>query len=103
MRIIITLAFALIGAVLLAGGVYLATLGGSPFIAFSGAALLLVAVLAVRAALAFAQTFWLAGVGERALADLRRDAYGHLLRLPMVFFNDRRVGELAGRLAPLFL
>ncbi|MFC3628819.1 membrane-bound PQQ-dependent dehydrogenase, glucose/quinate/shikimate family [Paracoccus angustae] len=46
MRIIITLVFAVIGAVLLAGGVYLATLGGSPFIAFSGAALLLVAVLA---------------------------------------------------------
>ena len=45
MRIIITLVFAVIGAVLLAGGVYLATLGGSPFIAFSGAALLLVAVL----------------------------------------------------------
>ncbi len=62
-------------------------------------ALLLVATLAVRAALAFAQTYWLAGVGERSLADLRRDAYAHLLHLPMGFFGERRVGELAGRLA----
>ncbi|WP_347139161.1 membrane-bound PQQ-dependent dehydrogenase, glucose/quinate/shikimate family [Paracoccus sp. SSK6] len=47
MRIIITLVFALVGAVLLAGGIHLAILGGSPFIAFSGAVLLLVAVLVV--------------------------------------------------------
>ncbi|WP_374301688.1 membrane-bound PQQ-dependent dehydrogenase, glucose/quinate/shikimate family [Paracoccus sp. (in: a-proteobacteria)] len=47
MRIFITLAFALVGAVLLAGGIYLATLGGSPFIAVSGAALVLVAILVV--------------------------------------------------------
>jgi ATP-binding cassette subfamily B protein len=62
-------------------------------------ALTLVAVLAVRAGLAFAHTYWLAGVGERALADLRADAYSHLLHLPMGFFGERRVGELAGRLA----
>ncbi len=62
-------------------------------------ALILVGVLAVRAVLAFGQTYWLAGVGERSLADLRRDAYAHLLHLPMAFFGERRVGELAGRLA----
>ena len=47
----------------------------------------------------FFQTYWLAEVGERSLADLRRDTYARLLRLPMAFFASRRVGELVSRLA----
>lgn len=62
-------------------------------------AALLVAVLAVRAALSFLQTYWLAQVGERSLADLRQDTYSRLLHLPLGFFAQRRVGELSSRVA----
>jgi ABC-type multidrug transport system fused ATPase/permease subunit len=62
-------------------------------------ALLLVLVLSVQALCSSFQTYWLAEVGERSLADLRRDTYGRLIRLPMAFFAQRRVGELTNRLA----
>jgi ATP-binding cassette subfamily B protein len=62
-------------------------------------ALLLLLVLAVQALCSSFQTYWLAEVGERSLADLRRDTYGRLIRLPMAFFAQRRVGELTSRLA----
>jgi ATP-binding cassette subfamily B protein len=60
--------------------------------------ILLLMTLAVQAACTALQTYWLAAVGERSLADFRRDIYGHLIRLPMAFFNSRRVGELSSRL-----
>jgi ABC transporter fused permease/ATP-binding protein len=60
---------------------------------------LLILVLAVQAGCSFFQTYWLAQAGERSLADLRRDTYERLIRLPMAFFGERRVGELSGRIA----
>jgi ABC transporter fused permease/ATP-binding protein len=63
------------------------------------AAAWLVLALAIRAACSFAQTYWLAQVGERSLADLRQDTYARLLRLPIGFFAARRVGELSSRVA----
>jgi ATP-binding cassette subfamily B protein len=62
-------------------------------------ALVLVALLGVQAASNFAETLWLTEVGQRSLADLRRDTYGHLIALPMSFHVRRRVGELTSRLA----
>jgi ATP-binding cassette subfamily B protein len=62
-------------------------------------ALLLLLGLSVQAITSAFQTYWLTEVGERSLADLRRDTYARLIRLPMAFFAQRRVGELAGRLA----
>src|SRR5207244_1191430 len=62
-------------------------------------ALLLMLALAVQASCSFFQTYWLTEVGERALADLRRDTYARVIRLPMAFFAQRRVGELASRIA----
>ncbi len=38
-------------------------------------------------------------VGQSALADLRRDCYARLIALPMVFFGQRRVGELTSRVS----
>ena len=40
-----------------------------------------------------------AEVGERSLADLRRDTYARLIRLPMAFYAQRRVGELTSRIS----
>jgi ABC transporter fused permease/ATP-binding protein len=64
-----------------------------------GVALLLILILGLQAVFAFGQSYWFVTVGERSLADLRRDTYARLIRLPMVFHTQRRVGELASRLA----
>ena len=37
-------------------------------------------------------------VGERVVTDLREQVYGHLLRLGLRFYSDRRLGELTSRL-----
>jgi ATP-binding cassette subfamily B protein len=62
-------------------------------------ALALVAVLAVQATFAFLRAVWFIEVGERSLADLRRDTFARLVRLPMAFHTQRRVGELASRIS----
>lgn len=62
-------------------------------------AVILIAVLAVQAGLAFWRAIWSVEVGERSLADLRRDTYTRLIRLPMPFHHSRRVGELTSRLS----
>jgi ABC-type multidrug transport system fused ATPase/permease subunit len=64
----------------------------------NGIALALTALLGVQAALSFVQSLWFVEVSERSLADLRRDTYARLIRLPMAFHTQQRVGELAGRL-----
>jgi len=63
------------------------------------AALFLILVLAVQAMFSFSHSYLFATVGERSLADLRLDTYSRMLRLPLGFFANRRVGELGGRLA----
>ncbi len=62
-------------------------------------ALVLLGVLAAQSALAFFHTLSFASVGQRSLVDLRRDTYAKLIALPMTFFAQRRVGELASRLS----
>ncbi len=62
-------------------------------------ALLLIGVLAVQASMSFCRALWGIEVGEKALADLRRDTYSRLIHLPMGFHHARRVGELTSRLS----
>ena len=62
-------------------------------------ALTLVAVLSLQAVVAFFRISWFAKAGESALADMRRDVFGHMVRLPMAFFDRHRVGELTSRMA----
>src|SRR5579859_7556734 len=62
-------------------------------------ALLLVGVLALQAGLSYFHSLSFATVGQRSLVDLRRDTYARLITLPMKFFAQRRVGELASRLS----
>jgi ABC-type multidrug transport system fused ATPase/permease subunit len=65
----------------------------------NGLAWVLVAVLILQSVFSFARVYLFVRVGESTLADLRRDTYAHLLRLPMEFFGSRRVGELNSRLS----
>ena len=62
-------------------------------------ALLLIGALGTQAFFSFFASLWFAQVGESSLADLRRDTYARLIRLPMTFFSTRRVGELSSRIA----
>jgi ATP-binding cassette subfamily B protein len=62
-------------------------------------ALVLLGILAFKGAVTYLQSVWFAEVGERSLADLRRDTYARLIRLPMAFHGQRRVGELSSRIA----
>src|SRR5271154_899081 len=62
-------------------------------------ALLLMGILGLQASLSFFQTLSFATAGQRSLVDLRRDTYARLISLPMKFFGQRRVGELASRLS----
>jgi ABC transporter fused permease/ATP-binding protein len=62
-------------------------------------ALLLMASLAAQAVFSYLQSYWFVEVGERSLADLRKDTYSRVISLPMTFFAQRRVGELTSRIA----
>ncbi len=62
-------------------------------------ALLLMGVLALQATCSFYHSLSFATVGQKALVDLRREVYARLITLPMSFFSQRRVGELASRLS----
>jgi len=75
--------------------------GGGPSVTWdlNGLAWILVGVLILQSVFSFARVYLFVRVGESTLADLRRDTYAHLLRLPMEFFGSRRVGELNSRLS----
>ena len=59
----------------------------------------LVGIVAVQAVVAFFRIMLFAKASERALAALRLDTFSHIIRMPMATLNQRRVGELASRLA----
>lgn len=72
---------------------------GSSMAGADRTALLLVGILALQAGLSYFHSLSFATVGQRSLVDLRRDTYARLISLPMTFFAQRRVGELASRLS----
>ena len=61
--------------------------------------LLLLIILVVQALFAFFRTRIFVEVTERTLASIRQSLYNHLIRLPMSFFSERRVGELNSRIS----
>ena len=69
--------------------------GGRAVVSVDRTALFLLSVLAVQAGFSFFHSLSFASVGQRSLVDLRRDVYARLITLPMAFFAQRRVGELA--------
>lgn len=60
--------------------------------------LLLLALATAQSIAAYVQSYMLSATGERVIAQLRKDLFGHLLTLPPAFFADRRTGELTSRL-----
>ena len=62
-------------------------------------ALLLGLVLLLNAVFSYFRVVTFNNVTEKALAYLRRDTYNHLIRLPLKFFEQHRVGELNSRIS----
>jgi len=62
-------------------------------------ALLLAAILLIQAIFSYFRTILFVNVTEKSMADLRRDTYNHLIKLPMSFFDRHRVGELNSRIS----
>lgn len=59
----------------------------------------LVAILIIQGVFSFFRVYIFAYVTENAMYDLRRDAFNKIIRMPMQFFNERRVGDLASRIS----
>lgn len=62
-------------------------------------ALILGLVLLLNAVFSYFRVVLFNNVTEKALAYLRQDTYNHLIRLPLRFFEQRRVGELNSRIS----
>jgi ATP-binding cassette subfamily B protein len=58
----------------------------------------MIAVVAVLAGASAARYYLVMTIGERIVADLRRDVFAHLIALSPVFFDSARSGELVSRL-----
>ena len=61
------------------------------------AALLFAASLVVAFACQYGETMLTGLLGQRVMRDLRRDIFGHVQRLPVVFFDRNPVGRLVTR------
>jgi subfamily B ATP-binding cassette protein MsbA len=62
-------------------------------------ALLLAGIFALRAIFGFVRTYSVAWVGERVVANLRRELYDHLLSLSLGYLAGQRVGEILSRIS----
>lgn len=60
---------------------------------------MMLGLVSTQAVIAFFRIMLFAKASERALAQLRKDTFSRIIRLPMATLNQRRVGELASRIA----
>ena len=58
----------------------------------------MIAVVAVLAGASASRYYLVMTIGERIVADIRRDVFAHLLQLSPAFFDSARSGELISRL-----
>ena len=58
----------------------------------------MIAIVAVLAAASASRYYLVMTIGERIVADIRRDVFAHLTSLSPAFFNSARSGELVSRL-----
>ncbi len=61
--------------------------------------LLLLGILVIQAVVSFFRVVLFVNVTEKTLASLRQATYAHLIKLPINFFNSKRVGELNSRIS----
>ena len=61
--------------------------------------LILLAIVVVQAVFSYLRTRIFVFVTEKTLASIRQHIYNHLIKLPMSFFAERRVGELNSRIS----
>ena len=73
--------------------------GGRDPALLDAALVVLLAVVLLLALASFLRFYMISWVGERVVADLRRDVYSHVLTLSPGFFETRRTGEVLSRLS----
>lgn len=56
------------------------------------------AIVLVLAAASASRFYFVMTIGERVVADLRKDLFGHLASLHAAFYDNARIGELVSRL-----
>lgn len=61
-------------------------------------ALTMICVLSLQMIFSFLRIYLFTTVGENAVADLRKDIYARLIKMPIDFFAQHRVGELSSRI-----
>ncbi len=61
--------------------------------------LILLAIVVVQAVFSYFRTRIFVTVTEKTLASIRQHIYNHLIKLPISFFSERRVGELNSRIS----
>ena len=59
---------------------------------------MIVIILFVQGVMSYFQSFLFNTFGEYGLSNLRKALFGHLTEMPMTFFSQRQVGELASRI-----
>lgn len=64
-----------------------------------GVATLAFVILVAQSLFSFIRMYSISEVAERSLADLRRELFARMIRMPMSFFNASRVGELSSRIS----
>ncbi|MCF8463862.1 MAG: ATP-binding cassette domain-containing protein [Flavobacteriales bacterium] len=62
-------------------------------------AVFLLIVFILQAVFSFFRIYLFVNVTEHVLADLRKDTYNKLIRLPMSYFSQNRVGDMNSRIA----
>ncbi len=61
--------------------------------------ILIFAQLSLQTIFSYMRVYLLTEVGEKSLANMRKDVYTKLLSMPMSFFTEKRVGELSNRIS----
>jgi len=59
---------------------------------------MLLAVTIILACASYARFYLVSWVGERTIADMRRELYSHVIRLDIPYFETTRIGEILSRI-----